>query len=158
VANILKTMLPIVIMSVTGYAIGWRIRGSILETVAAYGLAVAFAFAMIWIGIWLGALVGTPEGVTGIGFATIFPLTFLASTFVPLQGIAPVPRTIAEWNPVTTLSEALRQLFDNPSFPSDADAPWSLQHPVLYTWIWIVGIILVFAPLAVRTYQRKNVQ
>jgi ABC-type multidrug transport system permease subunit len=159
VANVLKTMLPIVIMSITGYVIGWRIRGSIIDTVLAYGLAIAFAFAMIWVGIWLGALVGTPEGVTGIGFATIFPLTFLASTFVPLEGMAVVPRTIAEWNPVTTLSNSLRELFGNPTGVVDAsNAPWSLQHPVLYTWIWIIGIIAVFAPLAVRTYTRKNIK
>ncbi|HEU5151677.1 MAG TPA: ABC transporter permease [Iamia sp.] len=158
VANVLKTMLPIVIMSITGYAIGWRIRGSIIDTFAAYGLAIGFAFAMIWVGIWLGAMVGTPEGVTGIGFATIFPLTFVASTFVPLQGMPGVVRTIAEWNPVTTLSDSLRELFGNPAVDPAANAPWSIQNPVLYTWIWVVGIVLVFAPLAVRAYTRKNVQ
>jgi ABC-2 type transport system permease protein len=161
VANVLKTMLPIVIMSVTGYVIGWRIRGSLIDAVSAYGLAIAFAFAMIWVGIWLGALVGTPEGVTGIGFATIFPLTFLAETFVPLDGMAKIPRTIAEWNPVTTLSSSLRGLFENPGGGPQSVAPgdpWSLHHPVLYTWIWIIGIILVFAPLAVRTYSRKNIK
>lgn len=158
VSNLIKTMLPIIIMSVTGYAIGWRVRGSIIETVAAYGLAVGFAFAMIWVGIWLGAMVGTPEGVTGIGFAVIFPLTFIASTFVPLQGMPGVVRTIAEWNPVTTLSDSLRELFGNPSVDPAANAPWSLQNPVLYSWIWVAIIICVFAPLAVRAYTRKNVQ
>jgi ABC-2 type transport system permease protein len=158
VANVLKTMLPIIIMSLTGYAIGWRIRGSFVDTVGAYGLAIGFAFAMIWVGIWMGAMVGTPEGVTGIGFATIFPLTFVASTFVPLQGMPGVVRTIAEWNPVTTLSDSLRELFGNPAVDPAANAPWSLQNPVLYTWIWVVGIILVFAPLAVRAYTKKNVQ
>lgn len=157
-SNVIKTMLPIIIMSITGYAIGWRIRGSFVDTVAAYGLAIGFAFAMIWVGIWLGALMGTPEGVTGIGFAVIFPLTFIASTFVPLQGMPGVVRTIAEWNPVTTLSDSLRELFGNPSVEPAANAPWSLQNPVLYTWIWVVGIVLVFAPLAVRAYTKKNVQ
>ena len=158
VSNVIKTMLPIIIMSVTGYAIGWRIRGSMVDTIAAYGLAIAFAFAMIWVGIWLGAMVGTPEGVTGIGFAVIFPLTFIASTFVPLQGMPGVVRTIAEWNPVTTLSDALRELFGNPSVEPAANAPWSIQNPVLYSWIWVAIIIGVFAPLAVRAYTRKNVQ
>jgi len=163
VSNILKTMLPIVIMSITGYIIGWRIRDGVVDALHAYGLSIAFAFAMIWVGIYLGALVGSPEGVTGIGFATIFPLTFLASTFVPLEGMNPVVKTIAEWNPVTTLSDSLRMLFGNPPYndPSLAvppDAPWSIQHPVAYTWIWIVGIIVVVAPLAIRTHARKNVQ
>ncbi|HEV7721915.1 MAG TPA: ABC transporter permease [Iamia sp.] len=158
VSNLIKTMLPIIIMSVTGYAIGWRIRGSLVETVSAYGLAIAFAFAMIWVGIWLGAMVGTPEGVTGLGFAVIFPLTFIASTFVPLQGMPGVVRTIAEWNPVTTLSDSLRELFGNPSVAPAGNAPWSLQNPVLYSWIWVAIIICIFAPLAVRAYTKKNVQ
>ena len=158
VANILKTMLPIIIMSITGLAIGWRIRGSFLEAVAGYALMIAFAFAMIWIGILLGALVGTPEGVTGIGFATIFPLTFLASTFVPLASMPGVVRGIAEWNPVTTLSDALRELFGNPNTPVEPGDPWSIAHPVAYTSIWIVGITVVCAPLAVWAYKRKNIK
>jgi ABC transporter DrrB family efflux protein len=158
VANILKTMLPIIIMSLTGLAIGWRIRGTFLEAVAAYALMIAFAFAMIWVGILLGALVGTPEGVTGIGFATIFPLTFLASTFVPLASMPGVVRTIAEWNPVTTLSDSLRLLFGNPNTPPQPGDPWSIAHPIAYTVIWIVGITAVCAPLAVRAYKRKNVK
>lgn len=154
-SNIIKTMLPIVIMSLTGLLIGWRIRGSFVETLSAYGLMIGFAFAMIWVGILLGAVVGSPEGVTGIGFATIFPLTFLASTFVPLQGMPKVVRTIAEWNPVTTLSDSLRELFGNPT-TGDPGSAWSQANPVLYTWIWVIAITLVCAPLAVRTYTRKN--
>ncbi|HYI60283.1 MAG TPA: ABC transporter permease [Acidimicrobiales bacterium] len=155
-SNLMKTMLPIVIMSLTGLAIGWRIRGSFVDALAAYGLMVAFAFAMIWVGILLGAIVGTPEGVTGIGFATIFPLTFIASTFVPVASMPSVVRTIAEWNPVTTLSDALRELFGNPNTPVAAGDPWSIAHPVAYTWIWLAAITAVCAPLAVRAYTRKN--
>ncbi|MBK7019389.1 MAG: ABC transporter permease [Candidatus Microthrix sp.] len=74
VANIIKTLLPIALMSITGYIIGWRIRGSVFETLGAYALMVAFAFAMIWIGVLLGSLVSTPEGVNGIAFVALFPL------------------------------------------------------------------------------------
>lgn len=155
-ANILKTMLPIALMSITGYVIGWRIRGGLVDALLAYGLMIAFAFAMIWVGMLLGAMVGTPEGVTGIGFATIFPLTFLASTFVPTARMPGVVRTIAEWNPVTTLSDSLRELFGNPNTPTQPGDPWSIAHPVAYTAIWIVAIIAVCAPLAVRAYNRKN--
>lgn len=158
VSNMLKTFLPIIIMSLTGLAIGWRIRGSFVDAVLAYLLMVAFSFAMIWVGILLGAMVGTPEGVTGIGFATIFPLTFIASTFVPVASMPGVVRTIAEWNPVTTLSDALRELFGNPNTPVQPGDPWSIANPVLYTWLWVIGITLVAAPLAVRAYTRKNVQ
>jgi len=155
VANLLKAALPIVLMSITGYIVGWRIRGGLIDTLAAYGLTFAFAFAMIWVGVLLGSIVATPEGVTGIAFAALFPITFVASTFVPLSSMPKVLQTFAAWNPVTTLSNALRVLFGNPNTPPIADDPWPIRHPVGYTWIWIIAIIAVCAPLAVRAYQRS---
>jgi ABC-2 type transport system permease protein len=155
VANLLKSLLPIALMSVTGYIIGWRIRGSALETLGAYGLMVGFAFAMIWIGVLLGSLVGTPEGVNGIAFATLFPLTFIASTFVPLSSMPGPLKAIASWNPVTTLADALRIQFGNPNTPIQPGDPWSISHPIAYTWIWVAIIVAVCAPLAVRTYRRS---
>lgn len=155
VANLIKSLLPVVIMSLTGLVIGWRIRGSIDEALMAYALLVAFAFAMIWIGVLIGSIVKTPEGVQGIAFIAMFPLTFVASTFVPVASMPGVLRTIAQWNPVTTLSDALRELFGNPNTPVQPGDPWSIANPVLYTWLWIVGILVVCAPLAVRAYQRS---
>ncbi|MBX3314641.1 MAG: ABC transporter permease [Actinobacteria bacterium] len=155
VANVIKALLPIVLMSIAGYVVGWRIRGDLLDTAGAYLLMIAFAFAMIWIGVLLGSLVATPEGVTGIAFTVLFPLTFVASTFVPISSMPSALRSVASWNPVTTLSDALRELFGNPNTPTAPGDPWSIAHPVAYTWIWIVGIVAVCAPLAVRAYQRS---
>ncbi len=155
VANIIKALLPIVLMSLAGYLVGWRIRGNVVETLGAYGLMVAFAFAMIWIGVLVGSVVRTPEGVTGIAFAALFPLTFVASTFVPLASMPGALQSVAAWNPVTTLSDALRQLFGNPNTPIQPGDPWSIAHPVAYTWIWVLGIVAVCAPLAVAAYQRS---
>ena len=155
VANVIKALLPIALMSVTGYIIGWRIRGTFVETLGAYSLMLAFAFAMIWIGVLLGSLASTPEGVNGIAFAALFPLTFIASTFVPLSSMPEPLQTIAAWNPITTLSDALRDLFGNPNTPIQPGDPWSISHPITYTWIWIIAIVVVCAPLAVRTYRRS---
>ncbi len=153
VANLIKAALPIVLMSITGYAIGWRIRGDVIETVHAFGLLLAFAFAMIWVGVLLASIVGTPEGVQGVAFVALFPVTFIASTFVPLSSMPGALQGIATWNPVTTLSDALRELFGNPNTPVGPNAAWPLAHPVAYTWIWIIALITVCAPLAVRAYQ-----
>ena len=155
IANLVKSLLPIALMSITGLIIGWRTHAPVLDVLAAYALMVAFSFAVIWIGVLLGSLVATPEGVQGIAFVAIFPLTFVASTFVPTETLPGVLRTFAEWNPVTSLAGGLRDLFGNPGGVPAADASWPLQHAVLYTWIWIVGIVVVCAPLAVRAYQRS---
>jgi ABC transporter DrrB family efflux protein len=155
VANLVKATLPIVLMSIAGYVIGWRIRGNLIETVGAYLLMFAFAFAMIWIGVLLGSVVSTPEGVQGIAFVALFPLTFVASTFVPIASMPGPLRDVAEWNPITTLSDALRQLFHNPNTPIKAGDPWSIAHPTAYTAVWIVAIIVLAAPAAVRAYARS---
>jgi ABC transporter DrrB family efflux protein len=155
VANLVKSLLPIAIMSLTGLVVGWRIRGSIVDAVAGYLLMVAFAFAMIWVGVLLGSLVSTPEGVQGLAFVALFPLTFIASTFVPVASMPGPLKVIAEWNPITTLSDALRELFGNPNTPTQVGDPWSIANPVAYTALWIVGIIVVCAPLAVRLYSRS---
>jgi ABC transporter DrrB family efflux protein len=155
VANLIKSLLPIGIMSVTGLLIGWRIHSSAVEALAGYLLMVAFAFAMIWVGVLLGSLVGTPEGVQGIAFVALFPITFIASTFVPVASMPGPLKAVAQWNPVTTLSDALRELFGNPNTPTAAGDPWSIANPVAYTWLWIIGIIVICAPLAVRIYARS---
>jgi ABC transporter DrrB family efflux protein len=155
VASLVRSLLPMLLMSLTGLVVGWRIHSGVLDALAAYGVMIAFSFAVIWIGVLLGSLVATPEGVQGIAFVVIFPITFVASTFVPVGTLPGVLKAFAEWNPVTALAGALRHLFANPGGVPPADGPWSLQHPVVYTLLWIAAIVAICAPLAVRSYQRS---
>jgi len=154
-ANFIKAFLPVVLMSVTGLVIGWRIRNGFVDALEAYALMMGFVFAMIWIGILLGSLVRTPEGVNGIAFAVLFPITFIASTFVPPTSMPGPLQTFARWNPVTTLSDGLRELFGNPVTAATASDPWPTHHPVAYTVVWILLLVGVCAPLAVRAYRRS---
>jgi ABC-type multidrug transport system permease subunit len=105
---------------------------------------------MIWIGVLLGSLLSSPEAVQGVAFVVIFPITFIASTFVPTRTMPGVLRTVASWNPVTTLADAVRIQFGNPNTPPAPGDPWSIAHPVAYSVIWIVVIVAVCAPLATR--------
>ena len=72
--------LPIVLMSLAGLVVGWRIHSSVGQAVAGYALMFAFAFAVIWVGVLLAAALKTPEGVQGVAFVFVFPITFVAST------------------------------------------------------------------------------
>ena len=47
VANLAKTVLPIVIMSVCGLLVGWRISGGLVDALAGYGLMLLFSFAIV---------------------------------------------------------------------------------------------------------------
>ena len=155
VANLLKTLLPMLLMSLCGLVVGWRVRGGVVDAVAAYALMIVFSFAMIWIGVLLGSMLSSPEAVQGVAFVAIFPLTFVASTFVPAETLPGVLRTFAEWNPVTTLADSLRVLFANPHGVVAPDAPWPTHHPVLYTLLCSAAIFVACAPLAVSRYQRS---
>ena len=155
VASLIRASLPIVLMSLAGLVVGWRIHSSVGMAIAGYGLMFAYSFAVIWIGVMLAAWIATPEGVQGVAFVFIFPLTFIASTFVPISTLPGVLKTLAEWNPVSAVAGALRYLFGNPGGHAPPGAPWSLQHPVAYSLIWIVALVVVCAPVAVRAYQRS---
>jgi ABC-2 type transport system permease protein len=153
-SDLLNNVLVIVIMSLTGLLVGWRIRSSFGEAVGGFLLLLAFAYAMSWLMAVVGLIVPSPEVVNNASFMVIFPLTFIANTFVPTAGFPSVLRTIANWNPVSSVTQASRQLFGNTGTKPLPDSPWSLHHPIIYTLFWIVGLLAVFVPLAVRQYKR----
>ena len=135
VANVLKTMLPIIIMSLTGLLIGWRIRASFLDAVAAYALMIAFAFAMIWVGILLGSLVGTPRGRHRHRLRGDLP-AHVHRQHLRAAGVD-ARRACADHRASGTRSRrcptSLRELFGNPNTPVQPGDPWSIAHPVAYT-------------------------
>jgi ABC-2 type transport system permease protein len=151
-SDIFNNVLSLAVMSVTGLAVGWRIRTSVPEALAAFLLILLFAYAFSWVMAYVGLLVPTPEVVNNASFMVIFPLTFLANTFVPAENLPPVLRTFAEWNPVSSLTQAARELFGNTA--PHVGGPWSLDHPVVYTLLWVGIILAVFVPLSVRRYKR----
>ena len=102
----------------------------------------------------VGLLVRTPEIVNNASFIVIYPLTILANTFVPLESLPTVLRRFAEWNPVSAVTQAARELFGNTSPALPPQDVWPMQHPVVYSLIWIAGILAVFIPLSVRLYRK----
>jgi ABC-type polysaccharide/polyol phosphate export permease len=144
-------------MSLTGLVVGWRIHTSVLEALAGYVLLLVFAYAISWVMAWIGMLVPSPEVVNNASFIIIFPLTFVANTFVPLDTLPGPLKTFAEWNPVSAVTQAARNLFGNPNPNPNAPVPtaWSLQHPATYTLIWAAAVLLVFVPLANWQYRRS---
>jgi len=117
-------------------------------------LILLFAYAVSWVMTYVGLLVPTPEVVNNASFMVIFPLTFLANTFVPSQNLPTVLRTFADWNPVSAITQAARELFGNVDPAAAAGGAWSLEHPVVYGLIWVGIILAVFVPLSVRKYQQ----
>ncbi len=155
ISSLLHSSIGIVVMSLTGLVIGWRIRGSVFDAVLAYVLLLLWGFAMIWVGILVGSKMRSVEAVNGVMFTTMFPITFLANTFAPTENMPTALRWLAEWNPISALVQAVRELWGNTS-PVASDAALPLQHPVLTTFIWTIGITVVIAPLAIRTFRHRT--
>ena len=155
VASLLHSSIGVVVMAVTGLGIGWRIRGSAAEAALAFGLILVFGFGMIWFGILIGSLMRSVEAVNGVMFTVLFPITFLANTFAPTEPMQKWLRVIAEWNPVSSLAQAMRELWGNgPPAPPDAQLP--LHHPVLATVLYSLALTAIFAPFALRAYARRT--
>ena len=154
ISDVGTNIISLVVMALTGLIVGWRIHTSALEALGGFVLLLLFAFAISWIMTCVGLAVRTPEVVNNASFMVIFPLTFVANTFVPLDTLPGPLRTFAEWNPVSAVTQASRNLFGNTHPDLPIPDAWPLQHPQLYTLIWAVAVVAVFAPLASRQYQR----
>ena len=155
-SDVLYNLISLTIMSITGLLVGWRIRGSFLEAVAAFVLLLLFAYAFSWVMAWVGLLVPSPEVVNNASFIVIFPLTFIAITFVPAENLPTVLRTFAEWNPISTVTQASRDLFGNTNPAAPPPDVWPLRNPELYSLIWVGIILAVFVPLANRQYRKAT--
>lgn len=155
ISSLVHSSIGTVVMAVTGLAIGWRIRDGFVGGVLGFALLLLFGFAMIWVGILAGSALKSAEAVQGVMFTAIFPLTFLANTFAPTENMIPFLRTIAEWNPISSLVQAMRELWGNaPPPPPEAALP--LHHPALATVIWAIALTLVLAPLSIRAFNKRT--
>jgi ABC-type polysaccharide/polyol phosphate export permease len=154
-SSLMHSSIGLVVMSLTGLVIGWRIHTDLGRAALGYLLLVGWGFAMIWVGIWVGSAMRSVEAVNGLMFATMFPITFLANTFAPTDRMPRVLQVIAEWNPISSLTQAVRELWGN-AYPLPEDAAFPLQHPVIATLIWIVVLTVLIAPMAIRTFQRRT--
>ncbi|KQR99345.1 ABC transporter permease [Williamsia sp. MIQD14] len=156
IASLMHSSIGIAVMAVTGLLIGWRIRNGVGEAIGAFALILLFGFAMIWFGILVGSLMRSVEAVNGVMFTVLFPITFLANTFVPTGPMPTWLRVIAEWNPISSLVQAMRELWGNgPAAAPSAQLP--LHHPVLATVLWTIGLTAILAPFALRAYNKRTV-
>jgi ABC transporter DrrB family efflux protein len=151
-SDVVYNVLSLIIMGLTGLLVGWRIRNGVLDALLAFLLLLLFAYAVSWIMAWVGLLVPSPDVVNNASFVVIFPLTFVSNAFVPAESFDGALQQFVLYNPVSTLTQASRELFGNTGGQAAPDA-WSMQHPVVYTLLWVVLILVVFVPVSVRQFR-----
>lgn len=155
-SDVIYNVLSLIIMALAGLVVGWRIHNGIGSALLGFGLLLLFAYAVSWIMAYIGLLVPSVEVINNVSMLVIFPLTFVANTFVPAENLPTPLQIFAEWNPVSAVTQAARELFGNIPPGTPEPTVWPLQNPVLYTLIWVVITLAVFAPLAVRRYKRAG--
>lgn len=152
-SDIVYNILSITIMALTGLVVGWRIHTSVWEAAAGFAILLLFAYGFSWVMATVGLLVPSVEVVNNASFMVIMPLTFISNAFVPIENLPTPLRIFAEWNPVSAVTQSARNLFGNTSPLQPAAEAWSMQNAELYTLIWIVVLVAVFAPISVRLYK-----
>jgi ABC-2 type transport system permease protein len=154
-AELVAASLALLVMVISGLIVGWRVHTDVPHAIAGFGLLFLFAVAMQWLGTLLGVTVRTPDAVTGVAFIVMFPLTFLANSFVPAEGLPDGLQTLAEWNPLSAVIAAVRTLFGNPT-ATPAGAAWPLQHPVIAAVGWCLVILAIAVPLTVWRFRART--
>ena len=152
IGQIIEQILGIVIVAAIGLGLGWRPHlggGRAAELVA---LMLLGLLAFTWVGVLAGMLIRSSDAVQGIGFAVMLPLSFLAGTFVPIAGMKLVPRAIAEWDPLSALVAAVRQVCQG----TPSGGSLQLDHPVPAMIAWCALLIVVCVPLALRRFRTAS--
>jgi len=152
----LLNIVVLTVMGIAGYAVGWRPTGGLANTALAFLFLLAFGYSLSWTGIFAGLSARDARVVQNISFLITFPLTFLSNAFAPTTGMPKVLQYFAEWNPVSTMVAACRQLFGLKNQFGATAGSFPSEHPLVTSVFYMLLIMAIFVPLSVRKYVNKS--
>jgi ABC-2 type transport system permease protein len=152
IADLLNSIVGLTILIGTGLLLGWRWHAGMSAALAAVGLLLLLRFALLWVGIFFGLLAKGPESVVSVQIL-VWPISFLSNVFVNPYTMPSWLGAIAEWNPLSATTSAIRQLFLNPGWQAGSCIS---EHAILMALVWPMLLVAIFLPLSVRTYRRLN--
>jgi ABC-2 type transport system permease protein len=145
-SDTVRNAFVVVLMTIVGYLVGFRIHTGIVPAVCGVVLALAFGLAFSWISAWIGLAVRDVESTQAASFVWIFPLVFASTAFVSADSLPGWLQAWARINPVSVTVDTLRGLLEG--WPSQT-------YHLLACLGWVVGILVVFVPLSVSKYRRS---
>lgn len=143
-------------MGLTGYLVGWRPTSGFFDTFLGFLFLLVFGFAMSWVGVLIGLSVREERVATNATFVAVFPLTFLSNAFAPTTGMPKALQYVAEWNPVSTMVAACRQLFGLENQFGATAGSFPSENPLVMSIVYMILIMAVFIPLSVRKYNNSS--
>ena len=145
-SDTLRSLLVVLVLLGVGYAVGFRFLNGVGPAILMVIVAVVFGLAICTIAAFIGLSLKDPEAVQSFGLVWLFPLTFVSGAFVPVDSMPGWLQAIARPNPVTLVVSAMRSMaYGGP-----------MAAHLLEWFAWMVGIFVVFGPLAVRAYRRAS--
>jgi ABC-2 type transport system permease protein len=152
IADVLNSIVGLALLIGAGLLLGWRWHVGMSAALAAVGLLLLLRFALLWVGIFFGLRARGPESVAAVQIL-VWPISFLSNVFVNPSTMPSWLGAIAQWNPLSATTSAIRQLFLNPGWQA---GPWISEHAVLMALVWPMLLVAIFLPLSVRAYRRLN--
>ncbi len=145
----------LIVLMLSGLAVGWSVQSGVPGFVAGILLCLGYAFVMSWVGVYMGLRLPSVEVAQQVSFIVILPLTFISNVFVPIGTLPDWIQPFAAWNPVSTLTASLRELWGNPNpFPAGGIPG---EYPIAVTLGWMVVLLLIFVPIGVRRYRSISI-
>jgi ABC-2 type transport system permease protein len=155
VSDLLSAAVCSVIVALVGLVVGWRPETGMLSVLAGFGVALLFAYALTWPTACAGIIAKSPESAMSVGFIIIFPLAFISNALVPTRHMPGWLRLIANWNPVSSVTSAVRNLWGNPN-PLPPSPSWPVEHPLAAALLWSAALIAIAAPTAAYLFRRRT--
>ena len=145
-ADACRYLFVIVVMIGVGFGVGFRLHTNPIALAGAGALVLLFGLAMSWVMALLALTSKSAEAATAASFPLLALLVFPSNVFVATRYM-PVPvRAYAANQPVSAVANAVRSLL--------IGGPTATH--VLVALAWCVGLIAVFAPLAVYRFRRAG--
>jgi ABC-2 type transport system permease protein len=152
----LLNIVVLAVMGMAGYLVGWRPTSGLLNIALAFLFLLFFGYALSWVGIYIGLSARDARVVQNVSFLVTFPLTFLSNAFAPTTGMPRPLQYVAEWNPVSTMVAACRQLFGLENQFGATAGSFPSENPLTMSFIYMGLIMIVFVPMSVKKYKNAS--
>jgi ABC transporter DrrB family efflux protein len=152
----LLNIVVLAVMGIAGYIVGWRPTSGALSVAIGFLFLLFFGYALSWVGIFVGLSASDARVVQNVSFLVTFPLTFLSNAFAPTTGMPRALQYFAEWNPVSTMVAACRELFGLENQFGATAGSFPSENPLLTSFIYMLIIMAIFIPISVRKYKRAS--
>ena len=150
----LLNIVVLLAMGITGWLVGWRPTGGAFNLALGFLFLLGFGYALSWIGAYVGLSAKDFRVVQNVSFLVTFPLTFLSNAFAPTTGMPRPLQYFAEWNPVSTMVAACRELFGLENQFGATAGSFPSEHPLVTSLFYMFVIMAIFVPLSVRKYRK----